>query len=38
MHYIPYRTYNRLTRDNNQCEKNNKNSSGKCDRTRQKVS
>ncbi|ERT04550.1 putative heterocyst formation HetP-like protein [Lyngbya aestuarii BL J] len=38
LHYIPYRTYNRLIKDNSQCEKNKKTSSCKCDRARQKVS
>ena len=37
LHYIPYRTYNRLVKDNDRGEPNNRDSSFKCDRARQKV-
>lgn len=37
LHYIPYRTYNRLMKDNNQGEKNKSHSFCPSDRTRQKV-
>lgn len=38
LHYIPYRTYNRLIKDNERGEKNKSRSSCPCDRPQQKVS
>ncbi|MCG5060054.1 MAG: HetP family heterocyst commitment protein [Limnoraphis sp. WC205] len=38
LHYIPYRTYNRLMKDNDRGEKNKSHYLGKCDNIRQKVS
>lgn len=38
LHYIPYRTYNRLIKDNERGINNKSHSSCQCDRTRQQVS
>jgi hypothetical protein len=38
LHYIPYRTYNRLTKEHDRRDENKQTRSCKCDRVRQKVS
>ncbi|MEB3279735.1 MAG: HetP family heterocyst commitment protein [Lyngbya sp.] len=38
LHYIPYRTYNRLIKEHDRRDENNNTRSCQCDRIRQKVS